>query len=299
METAQDPEPETPDNPELGRKIKKNYLVFRPYEDPITIRPYLPKDNGYFFYLHNCDIKIIRYTLEDNGFRDIKTDRDTYKINDGTWTCFWSVGPIKKTVYETLTKYQKVNHFPCSFYMTRKDLMYRQISKLREIHGAKHISFLPKTFILPNEFVYLEDEMKRSPKKLWICKPAASSQGRGIFVTNNLAEIPHKEKQFVVSEYIDSPLLFNGFKFDLRIYVAVTSVNPLRLYIYEDGLTRFATCKYDTSNDDAGPNKKAKKFMHLTNFSVNKKNVNFVKSETVEEDGVGSKWSLKALRKAF
>ena len=101
-----------------------------------------------------------------------------------------------------------------------------------------------------------------------------------------------------MSEYIDSPLLFNGFKFDLRIYVAVTSVNPLRLYIYEDGLTRFATCKYDTSNDDAGP-KKAKKFMHLTNFSVNKKNVNFVKSETVEEDGVGSKWSLKALRKAF
>jgi hypothetical protein len=48
----------------------------------------------------------------------------------------------------------------------------------------------------------------------------------------------------VVSEYIDSPLLFNGFKFDLRIYVAITSINPLRIYIYEDGLTRFATSKY-------------------------------------------------------
>lgn len=61
------------EQPELGRKIKRNFLVFRPYEDPMTIRPYLPKDNGYFFYLHNCDIKIIRYTMEDNGFRDVKT----------------------------------------------------------------------------------------------------------------------------------------------------------------------------------------------------------------------------------
>ena len=91
----------------------------------MTIRPYLPKDNGYFFYLHNCDIKIIRFTLEDNGFRDVKTQRENYKNNDGTWTLFWSVGPIKKAIYEGLMKYQKVNHFPCSFYMTRKDLMYR------------------------------------------------------------------------------------------------------------------------------------------------------------------------------
>jgi tubulin polyglutamylase TTLL5 len=122
--------------------------------------------------------------------------------------------------------------------------MYRQVSKLKELHGAKHFSFIPKTFILPNEFVYLEEEMKKNKDKLWICKPAASSQGRGIFVTNDLGEIPHKNQPMVVSEYIDSPLLFNGFKFDLRIYVAITSINPLRIYIYEDGLTRFATSKY-------------------------------------------------------
>ena len=77
----------------------------------------------------------------------------------------------------------------------------------------------------------------------------------------------------VVSEYIDSPLLFNGYKFDLRIYVAITSINPLRIYIYEDGLTRFATSKYSSS---ISGDKKGQKFMHLTNFSVNKKNINFV-----------------------
>ena len=171
--------------------------------------------------------------------------------------------------------------------------MYRQISKLREIHGAKHFGFIPKTYILPNEFVYLEEDMKRNSKTQWIVKPAASSQGRGIFVTSNFAEIPRNDKQYVVSEYIASPLLFNGYKFDLRIYVAVTSVNPLRMYIYEEGLTRFATSKY---TDVVGSNRKANNYAHLTNFSINKKNVNFVKTDAEDEDGKGSKWSISALR---
>jgi hypothetical protein len=76
-------------------------------------------------------------------------------------------------------------------------------------------------------------------------------------------------------------LLIDGHKFDLRIYVAVTSINPLRVYVYDEGLARFASVKYDI--DDT-----KNVYSHLTNYSINKKNHS---KETHE-----NKWSLKKLK---
>ena len=68
------------------------------------------------------------------------------------------------------------------------------------------------------------------------------------------------------------PSLSAGYKFDLRIYVAVTSFNPLRIYMYEEGMTRFATEQY------RGPVQLNNLCMHLTNYSVNKKSSQYIRS---------------------
>ena len=91
----------------------------------------------------------------------------------------------------------------------------------------------------------------------WIVKPAASAQGKGIFVTTFSAGSagggpvskalhggvsgpsgPSGPKardmtSAVVSQYVSNPYLLNGCKFDLRLYVAVTSMNPLRIFLHE------------------------------------------------------------------
>ena len=50
----------------------------------------------------------------------------------------------------------------------------------------------------------------------------------------------------MISLYIGNPLLINSHKFDLRIYVVVTSYEPLRVYVYKEGLARFASESYST-----------------------------------------------------
>lgn len=54
------------------------------------------------------------------------------------------------------------------------------------------------------------------------------------------------KENYVVSRYIDNPLLVGGKKFDLRIYVLVTSYRPLKVYIYRGGFARFCNEEYSS-----------------------------------------------------
>lgn len=76
-----------------------------------------------------------------------------------------------------------------------------------------------------------------------------------------------------VSHYIANPLTVDKLKFDLRIYVAITSLNPLRIYMFEEGLVRFATRPYEPPKQSVNTESDLEgKFIHLTNYSINKFN---------------------------
>ena len=101
----------------------------------------------------------------------------------------------------------------------------------------------------------------------FIYKPIFSSRGANIQLLNYKTPVPD-EKDAIVQEYLPNPLLLRGYKFDLRIYVMLFSIEPLVIYIYKDGIGRFCTQPYEQPTFENFENKR----IHLTNFEVNRFN---------------------------
>ena len=88
----------------------------------------------------------------------------------------------------------------------------------------------------------------------------------------------------------NKPLLLDGYKFDLRLYVLVTGADPLRIFLHEKGLVRLATQPY------AAPKSKNlhQQMVHLTNYSINQHNPDFQENEEHDEN-TGHKRSMQAV----
>jgi tubulin polyglutamylase TTLL6/13 len=71
----------------------------------------------------------------------------------------------------------------------------------------------------------------------------------------------------VAQHYISKPLLISGHKFDIRIYALVISCSPLSVFVYRDGIARFATIPHEAP---AASNLRTA-CMHLTNHAINRR----------------------------
>jgi len=136
---------------------------------------------------------------------------------------------------------------------------------------------------LPRDRRLLRESWKQG--ETHILKPAASARGIGIKLVTKLDQVP-KKRVLIIQKYIKNPLLLNDLKWDLRIYVFVTSFSPLVAYIADDGLVRFSTEKYSLNTKN--------RYVHLTNYSINKKSKKFESNQDASS-ATGHKWSMKIL----
>eukprot|EP00927_Polykrikos_kofoidii_P074103 TRINITY_DN70067_c0_g1_i1.p1 TRINITY_DN70067_c0_g1~~TRINITY_DN70067_c0_g1_i1.p1 ORF type:complete len:513 (-),score=66.54 TRINITY_DN70067_c0_g1_i1:140-1588(-) len=176
----------------------------------------------------------------------------------------------------------------------------------------------PTTFVLPGEYSMFVEEFKRQQGQgaVWIMKPVGKSQGKGIFLFNKLSQVSawrqdpkwlkkddesgargargggaekdeedkREAEPYVVQRYLSDPLLIGGKKFDLRLYVLVTSYAPLVVYMYRSGFARFSHTRFTMDLTDL-----SNAVVHLTNVAVQKHCENY-------DDKRGGKWDLHHLK---
>uniref|UniRef100_A0A8C1P9V9 Tubulin--tyrosine ligase-like protein 5 n=1 Tax=Cyprinus carpio TaxID=7962 RepID=A0A8C1P9V9_CYPCA len=233
------------------------------------------------FKIVRTESRLVRGILVNHGFHEVHPNSNDFNL-------MWTGSHLKPYLLRSLQDFQKVNHFPRSFELTRKDRLYKNIQRMQQTHGFQNFHIVPQTFVLPAEYQEFSSSFSKD-KGAWIIKPVASSRGRGIYLVSSPSQIPLDEN-ILVSRYISNPLLIDGFKFDVRLYVLVTSYDPLLIYLYEEGLARFATVKYDHATANI-----KNQFMHLTNYSVNKKSSDYVSCDDPEVEDYGNKWSMSAM----
>lgn len=239
----------------------------------------------------------IRNCVAFMRFDAIRQNNQTDSFFIGSW-CKHMV----TAEFAQLDTWRKVNHYPGSFHLGRKDKLCQRLKLALSKYGADDFgNFHPQTFVLPRDYDELKEYWSASPSKLFIIKPPASARGNGIKVINDINQIPEsalqaapqpdglpsKKSTMIVQQYLSNPcLLENGQKFDLRVYVLLTSIDPLRIYVYDEGLVRFASSKYNKQEEGI-----IDQFMHLTNYFINKNNRDYQINNDCNSLN-GCKWTL-------
>ena len=204
------------------------------------------------------------------------------------------------------------NHFSYKEQFTSFKNLFTNINQFLGINNNKN-----KTF---GEFFYLNSNILNlgfktklfipknfyNDRNLWLIKPLNYNGGRNIQINDSIEKINNsifdltgmniinqieKEKKInlvqkeiqnenqiisdkvILQKYLEKPLLYNDRKFDMRIWVLLN--HEMNIYICKEGHLKVASEKYYIQSNDL--------YVHLTNYTIQKKNPNFSKKEIGNE----------------
>ncbi len=193
---------------------------------------------------------------------------------------------VTSTIVSKLRPFQKVNHYHGMSCLSRKNYLGKNLMKIHKALPEEY-DFIPQTWLLPAEWCDFKSQFTGTGADTFILKPEALSQGKGIFLVSSWEKVNTAER-YIAQRYVTNPYLIEGLKFDLRIYVLIYGCDPLRIFLYKEGLARLATEQYVPPDSKNMENL----YMHLTNYAINKNNENFVFNTDPTRTDVGHKRSL-------
>ena len=246
----------------INKKDKKYYVTYEAYDD---------------YYSRESVWKVLNYSGIIRSFAHFNTHNLLIK------------NPYKDNLQEMglIPTFQKIFSYTNFKEISNKDLSYSNYFAMK-IKFPKDFDFMPETYSYPEEKKIIERKFNNyilDKNDLWLIKPKTGSLGEGIYIFENLSNTPDV---YLLTKYIGNPHLINGLKYDFRIYVLITGLAPLKIYLYKEGMVRFATEKYTLDK-----NHLKELYRHLTNVHINKKNIKDYKEAANADTDEGSKWSLQ------
>ena len=162
-------------------------------------------------------------------------------------------------------KYQLIGNYPLDH--TYKDGLNKLYNKLQDKFPEDY-NYIPKTYLFPEQKQEILSKFKDyqyNPNDVWLFKPPFDSFGNGIKIINDYNDIKDaKQRKYLISRYIMNPLLIKNKKFDMRAYVLVTGMNPLKIYFYRDGYLKLTVKNFTLDKEFIGDG-----CVHITTSDTN------------------------------
>lgn len=206
---------------------------------------------------------------EDRFFKEALDPSLWQEGTADNWNACWYIGMPEAPAFRGAHK-RKINHIPGNNSLTVKSRLYETITAVRDRlsdrYGQGHelvnrLRFLPKVYSMPHDYHALQQAAFEDPDKLWILKPKNAARGKGVRLIRDVATAPLGDS-WMVQEYLHKSHTIRGHKYVLRLYVLIASIDPLRVYLYDQGFAKLASAPYDLDDLD-------NPYAHLTNPDIN------------------------------